>query len=285
MPPKPLYRWMNQSPLIVYGLLYASVTLIFAAMYWMMPGAFYHSTAMHEPMLKRDAEQIRSGLERAFLYQGLKNNEQEVFKSHEERRDVPVICLDNDIEYAIRSFTVYDVQYENGRFRISTTMNGEHTCAAIPGIIITARTENDYFEDTTVEETVVAAEFESAGKEEHTGVPAPPMRSPYDIFIAMPKEGNKPIEGFLKIPRDLFEMMNAYADAMDGFAGLALGSFWRMLYLSTVTITTLGYGDIVPITPVSRALVGAEAILGILIIGLYLNALSQRLVSETPQSQ
>ena len=71
--------------------------------------------------------------------------------------------------------------------------------------------------------------------------------------------------------------MNRYVDAKDGFAGRASGSFWRMLYLSTVTITTVGYGDIVPITPLARTLIAAEAVFGILVIGLYLNALSQRL--------
>ena len=47
-----------------------------------------------------------------------------------------------------------------------------------------------------------------------------------------------------------------------------------MLYLSAVTITTVGYGDIVPLTTISRVLVGIEAVLGIVLIRLFLNALS-----------
>ena len=48
----------------------------------------------------------------------------------------------------------------------------------------------------------------------------------------------------------------------------------RMFYFSAVTVTTLGYGDIVPTELTSRVMVGTEAILGVLTIGLFLNALS-----------
>ena len=53
-------------------------------------------------------------------------------------------------------------------------------------------------------------------------------------------------------------------------------AYWRMFYLSAVTITTLGYGDIVPISTRARTLVAAEAILGILLIGLYLGSVGGR---------
>lgn len=48
----------------------------------------------------------------------------------------------------------------------------------------------------------------------------------------------------------------------------------RFLYFSFVTLTTLGYGDIVPTTPIGRMLAGLEAIIG----QLYLVVLVSRLV-------
>jgi hypothetical protein len=57
--------------------------------------------------------------------------------------------------------------------------------------------------------------------------------------------------------------------AISGFTG-------RMMYLSVVIVTTLGLGDIVPITAEARFGVGAEATLGIMVAGLFLNALSYR---------
>jgi hypothetical protein len=48
-----------------------------------------------------------------------------------------------------------------------------------------------------------------------------------------------------------------------------------MLYLSASTITTLGFGDIVPLTSAARLAVSCEAICGILVMGLFLNAVSK----------
>ncbi|MBB4372762.1 hypothetical protein GGD63_005574 [Bradyrhizobium sp. cir1] len=58
------------------------------------------------------------------------------------------------------------------------------------------------------------------------------------------------------------------------------GKFDRMLYFSVVVLTTLGFGDIVPMTPWSRRLVAGEAILGMIIMGLMLNAVATRARSK-----
>ncbi|EGR0671517.1 two pore domain potassium channel family protein [Vibrio vulnificus] len=47
-------------------------------------------------------------------------------------------------------------------------------------------------------------------------------------------------------------------------------------YFSAVTITTLGYGDVLPIGSFTQVLVAIESILGITLIGLFLNALSHK---------
>ena len=60
-------------------------------------------------------------------------------------------------------------------------------------------------------------------------------------------------------------------------------SFWKepltivqSVYFSVVTITTLGYGDIAPQTELARVLTALEAGLGIVTIGLFLNAVARR---------
>lgn len=60
-------------------------------------------------------------------------------------------------------------------------------------------------------------------------------------------------------------------------------SFWKepltiiqSIYFSVVTITTLGYGDITPQTEPARILAALEAGLGIVTIGLFLNAVARR---------
>lgn len=56
----------------------------------------------------------------------------------------------------------------------------------------------------------------------------------------------------------------------------SLRSYLRMTYFSVVTITTLGYGDISPISNTARVLVALESIAGLVLIGLFLNALARR---------
>jgi hypothetical protein len=52
------------------------------------------------------------------------------------------------------------------------------------------------------------------------------------------------------------------------------------MYFSVVTITTLGYGDISPINGVGKFLCASEAIFGVLILGSFLLAVSNKLVYE-----
>jgi hypothetical protein len=47
------------------------------------------------------------------------------------------------------------------------------------------------------------------------------------------------------------------------------GGFDRLLYLSFVTLSTLGYGDIVPVTPVARLLTAGEAVVGQIFLAVF----------------
>ena len=51
-------------------------------------------------------------------------------------------------------------------------------------------------------------------------------------------------------------------------------TFIQSMYFSVITITTLGYGDITPSTEISRTLTALEALSGIILIGLFLNAVA-----------
>jgi hypothetical protein len=54
-----------------------------------------------------------------------------------------------------------------------------------------------------------------------------------------------------------------------------------IFYFSFVTLTTLGYGDITPVTPVARSLAMLEAVCGV----MYMSILIARLVSEYQSSR
>lgn len=59
---------------------------------------------------------------------------------------------------------------------------------------------------------------------------------------------------------------------IDGFLSNLDCSYWRMLYLSMVTIRTLGYGDIVSLANFARIFVGIESVLVILMLGWFVNS-------------
>jgi hypothetical protein len=67
-----------------------------------------------------------------------------------------------------------------------------------------------------------------------------------------------------------------YLKGVNGDPGAVGGQESRMLYLSSVVLTTLGLGDIVPMTDHARGFVAAEAIWGIAFAGLFLNAVAYR---------
>jgi voltage-gated potassium channel Kch len=80
----------------------------------------------------------------------------------------------------------------------------------------------------------------------------------------------------LKIDKNLNDKLNELQYISKGFPVSFSDNYWRMFYFSTITVTTLGYGDIVPLTNKARLIVSTEAVLGVVVIGLFLNSLSKR---------
>jgi hypothetical protein len=81
-----------------------------------------------------------------------------------------------------------------------------------------------------------------------------------------------------ELPLTLTELTSVQqlSDAAQGLVGGLPDQFSRMLYFSAVTVTTLGFGDITPVTVVSRSLVTLEAVLGVTFVGLFLNSLRRK---------
>ena len=57
------------------------------------------------------------------------------------------------------------------------------------------------------------------------------------------------------------------------------------LYFSIVTITTLGFGDVLPSGTAGKVLVCAEAILGVVFIGMFLNAISESQARQVDENE
>ena len=78
--------------------------------------------------------------------------------------------------------------------------------------------------------------------------------------VALSKQTAQPAHGILKTN----EVKTDYLRSQ----------FGRMFYLRSVTINTLGYGDIVPVTGFTIFLVGFQSVAGIILIGLFLASIT-----------
>lgn len=58
------------------------------------------------------------------------------------------------------------------------------------------------------------------------------------------------------------------------------GSIWDSIYWSVITMTTVGYGDLVPVTPAGRALAGISSFVGVMILLLSASILAQAFVKH-----
>lgn len=101
--------------------------------------------------------------------------------------------------------------------------------------------------------------------------------------VAPPLENNEELKNneeksfFLILNSKLNETLNSFWNAeQKGLSGTLPNQFGRMLYFSIITATTTGYGDIIPLTSSARAWVSSEAILGVIIIGCFLNSIGQK---------
>ena len=90
---------------------------------------------------------------------------------------------------------------------------------------------------------------------------------------ATPGSNDGVFNGFVRLSPKVADAIEQYRAARFGSAAYLEGGLLRSLYLSVVTITTLGLGDIVPVTDLARLIVALESILGVAIAGLFLNNL------------
>jgi len=94
------------------------------------------------------------------------------------------------------------------------------------------------------------------------------------------------VEGMPCVSESLVRRLEAFRLASFGWpAELGFASALpRMLYLSVVTMNTLGYGDILPVTGRARLLTGLESFLGIVLLGAFVSSLVSRAAGRSKES-
>jgi hypothetical protein len=254
--------WRLSLPLS-FLFLYLGTIFGFAWAYYSMPGQFYHSTIEHEASMRDDAAYIKCELSTS------------VISSYKESHGGSSILSGDGWVASVDDLKLSDMAYKNRTFSFSVNLPKQSVNSNRPN-------------GEQAADFVMTWSFprDEAGLDTQIDRSGPTGKKLYISFSKWPNEQSLfklmggqvgGDTGCFRLDPEMVARMVAYADAVEGLPGRASGSFWRMFYLSAVTITTLGYGDILPITALARILVSSEAIAGTIIIGLYLWALTQHI--------
>lgn len=222
--------------------LYFASIVLFAVIYWANPNGFYHSTSSLEPSTQSTrvllGAAIQQALEERASEEGLKN------------WSVSVNIMEQ-IESAPRMMLIFG----------GSNPQAMHARFAVRGIQV--RDPNS----------------KRHGKNSQVLIYPDEDASP-DILLVPPSSTT--LEEFITTRRGVIDvfveqktisLFDEWSQAAHGKGGTTEGRFVRMLYFSTVTATTLGYGDIVPLNNWMRFAISVQSILGLLLIGGLLNAL------------
>lgn len=251
---------------MAWGGFYLLFIPLFAAIYTLMPTAsFYHSTIVYDATHKEERRSCVSNLE-AWARVVMTSRLLEAIERAESKRPKK---LEYYADYTPKQFwpvLLVDVSFEDGeefdyRFWLGGMVHVVMTrhLGTNPEIITAVRTEGfDLYADCEKEK-----DEEKNGKVEDQACRSKMIESYLkpDNFFGAPDWVKDPV-------------YRLRTEAAGYNRGVNLHTFGRMLYLSAVTVTTVGYGDIVPLTDVARTAVALEAIGGIVLIGLFLNALA-----------
>jgi hypothetical protein len=245
-----------------YAITYLACIPAFAWFYSFISTDFYHETAKHERSVANDLNAIQEGIERAFNHQ--------IAVQYENSQVVSNGWVLSGNKVGIGSLGLKD-----GVFSCSVTVIVErkkgHSPERLKGTLATMT-----FDPFSLPMIKDNGKYETVMKSVNIRLDGFADFNPY-VMLANPRAGftgTPPEIHFLPISTQLDRQILAYSQAANGFPAHSSGTNWRMFYLSAATTTTLGYGDILPVTDRARMAVSLEAILGIVIIGYYLASLA-----------
>lgn len=243
---------------LYFLMLYVLCAPLFAILYQTLStGSFYAPYAKLERSAIEDARTIVKALETAV---------RQHLESLEDRR-LALQTKDSETEWRVIPERLYPQQWD-----IS-----ENNIKLVFGITMSQGAEERLFANLPVRIRSFRAILQDGSNDvlifvdyDQGAVSAEPLRTyllKYHVFTGMT---------IAHLPFRERAMIASYLDGYGGDPTSFSDSFWRMLYFSVVVITTVGFGDIVPMTGAARSLVAVEAIIGVLLVGLFLNAIASR---------
>ncbi|MGE4291296.1 MAG: potassium channel family protein [Desulfovibrio sp.] len=246
---------LAQVPSLGWALCFLALIPVFAGIYTLHSDGFYHSTVRHEQSWHDLCRRIATGVHDATARVAGFTSEDKMARRGGKAVD-PEGILVTSVEPADEGVSL--------RLLLPVVDELRNTAETRPvGVLLT---------------DVYGLKKEVQGKTMHYYLAVPKGGDSWPVPPACIFPGDAAYPGreaaILPVPETLHRDIRTLLDSARGFPSDNEHVFWRMFYLSAVSITTLGYGDIVPINNTTRCLVSAEAILGLVLVGLFLNSLS-----------
>lgn len=266
--------WLGRVPSLVYLLVYLGLVLAFAGIYHGLPdGSFFHATSKYEhDTFGGDASVIL-----AKLGEHIKDN----FVRHYDS-DMPTISgwvvQVGDLEAAsisVREFPETVLITLRAPLSFNDLSFGE------------VRTSWECTLELNLQERLVVDRliyFFPVANEPASAISdlIPPVPS-LDQMLPIPDSFGQTGAPVFSLPVALYNDIVGFGQGYRGFPSKVSGHFRRMLYLSAGVATASAMGDIVPVTSTARGFVTAEALLALVVIGLFLNALASQILSRKPK--
>lgn len=227
-----------------WAAIYFAQIILFAFIYLQVSEQFYHSTALNEPSLQKDERDLELILERIIYAKMINSEDFEVAQVY--------VSIDfesrNDIDLLISG--VLGQGIAKGELTLfQKGFNSTELFMKFDFLNFNSGVEIRYDDEGNIVNQY--------------GVKVPAIVGQWGTFDITPDP-------------ELLELYLGWRSAHLGQPSRKNGLFVRSLYLSVVTTTTLGYGDIVPLTSMARLMVAIQTILGVIITAVFLNALFNR---------
>jgi len=252
----------GQVPSLGYGVAYLAAIPFFALFYFVLAIDFYNATARYEPMVEEQSTEIGERLRQTYIADGKAKQGGTV--------SVPLLYGKPISKPPFKSSPSFAIHLEPGHVQIVVSQfldkRGPYESWLVTvalDIDKNARNRKPDFSDP-----------EFATRQLLYVTATPHVISGVNVNVSeMFPCGDMEGAACLRMTLADEVLLLTLADTASGRPWPEQNSFLRMLYFSAVTISTLGYGDIVPVTSRARLLVTLEVILGPLLFGLFLNSL------------
>jgi hypothetical protein len=243
--------WLGQFPSLLFLTTYLALIPLCAFLYYFMPYDFYSSTVRYEPQLKAEKDDISKRLKQHFLDDKSSKYRNKYPSDFIILRDIPDFNIQTSNEGVNVIVRLIVIVENNPDVTLVVSLYLDSHSYSI------ASNESDPLEYVKVTPTMIS---------DHSVNLSDFFPCHYDKWQSSACLGMTTSEHSELLSLSLTEQ---------GLPTEKQSSYTRMLYFSAVTMSTLGYGDIVPITERARFLVTIQIFLGPVLIGLFFNALAR----------